>query len=341
MSPPFFIVGASRSGTTMLRLMMNAHSRLAVPDEMKYFRHVDGQYDLEAWQTSLPREDYLALARHYLDVQDAVFSEATEALEAALLATEDRTLRGPYQALLSYWARAQGKARWGEKTPHNIFYVDVMAEMFPEAQFIHVVRDPRAVVRSMGASAYYSDEPVFNALNWRMSVRTGRRFFQEHLRPEQRHTVRYEDLVRDPESVLRSTCAFLGESFEPGMLRFYETADQDMAHEIRTPSITNPVHEKGLTKWRERLSAAEVGLSEVLCREEMNTFGYERTTMGRFVSPLVLLKWLYWHWKVWQHRDRRGFEVEFAFLSGLRARAERWKHWVVDLLPTSSPNRAG
>lgn len=330
MSTPFFIIGASRSGTTMLRLMLNAHSRLAVPDEMKYFRHVEGQYDLTAWRTSLQEEEYLTLAHRYLDARRDLFPGERDELEAAVLAEEDRTVRGPYRALLKHWARICGKERWGEKTPHNIFYVDVIADMFPDAQFIHVVRDPRAVVQSMNASSYYSNEPVFNALNWRKSIRDGEQLFREHLTSGQLFTVRYEDLVRQTETTLRSVCGFLDEPFEAQMLRFYKTANQHMAGQIKTPSITGPVNEKGLSKWRERLTSFEVSLVERLCREEMDAFGYEPGTESAAVSLRILPKLLYWQWKVWQHRTRRGFEVEFSFLSGTRVRATSWKRWVLN-----------
>ena len=320
MSAPFFIVGASRSGTTMLRLMLNTHSRLAVPDEMKYLRYVEGKYDLAAWETPLSEENYRALVRGYLATRGEVLPGAEEDLEAMVFAEEDRTLRGPYQALLEAWARACNKERVGEKTPHNIFYVDILADMFPEGRFIHVVRDPRAVVQSMNNSPYYSDETIFNALNWRKSIRDGEALLREHLSGDRRLRIRYEDLVRESEATLRTVCSFLGESFEPEMLRFYETADQHMAGPIRTPSIKGPVHQKGLTKWRDRLAPVEVAAIEGLCRTEMRDFGYEQTggPSVRFRLRFRPKVW-YWKWKVWQHRERRGFEVGFPFLAGLSA----------------------
>lgn len=329
MSAPFFIVGASRSGTTMLRLMLNAHSRLAVPDELKYFRHVDGLYDLTAWQTPLSTDERRALVRGYLAARGDVFPGTSADLETVALADSDRTLRGPYRTLLAHWARSRGKGRWGEKTPHNIFYVDVLADMFPDAQFVHVVRDPRAVVQSMNASSYYSGETVFNALNWRKSIRHGTRLCRDHLRSDQHLTVQYEALVRRPEPTLRAVCAFLSESFEPQMLRFYETAERDMAGQIRTPSIASPVTEEAVSKWRERLVPAAVAIIERLCGKEMETYGYPPTMdRGRsdlWSPPIILFKVLYWQWKVWRHRHRRGYEVEYSFLSGLRARLRQWR----------------
>jgi len=319
MPAPFFIVGASRSGTTLLRLMLNAHSRLAVPDELKYFRFLDGTQTLASWDMPRSPDAYRRLVRGYVTAHKALVESVPGALEALCQSEEDRTARGPYRAFLRHWAQACGKERWGEKTPHNIFYVDVIVDMFPGGKFIHVVRDPRAVVQSMNASSYYSCETVFNALNWRRSIRDGRDLLGA-LPSDQHLTVRYEDLVREPTPTLRSVCAFLDEAFEASMLRFYETTDQHMAHQIRTPSIKGPVNQSGLSKWRERLSPAQIAVIEGLCRQEMTTLGYERATDGATFSPAAGLKRLYWNWKAWRHRDRRGFEVVFPFLSGLRRR---------------------
>lgn len=324
MSAPFFIVGASRSGTTLLRLMLNAHSRLALPDELKYFRFLEGTQNLASWDTPRSPDAYRRLVRGYVTAHRVLVESVPGALEALRQSEEDRTARGPYRAFLQHWAQTCGKERWGEKTPHNISFVDVIAGMFPEATFIHVVRDPRAVVQSMNASSYYSSETVFNALNWRTSIRDGERLFGD-LRPDQHLTIRYEDLVCEPAVTLRSVCDFLNETFEPSMLRFYETVDQHMAHRIRTPSIKGPVNRSGLSKWRKRLSPSQIAVIEGLCREEMTTLGYEQATDASSVSVLVILKRLYWNWKAWRHRDRRGFEVVFPFLSGARRRVGQWK----------------
>ena len=336
MSAPFFIVGASRSGTTLLRLMLNAHSRLAVPDEMKYFRFLEGTDNLEAWSTPRSPEEYRQLVEGYVAAHKALVESVPGALDALHRYEEDRTARGPYRAFLRHWAETCGKARWGEKTPHNISFVDVIADMFPGAKFIHVVRDPRAVVQSMNASSYYSSETVFNALNWRTAVRDGRNLFGV-LQPDQHLTIRYEDLVREPASTLRTVCSFLQEAFEPSMLRFYETVDQHMAHRIRTPSIKGPVNQSGLSKWRTRLSPAQVALIEGLCGKEMAGLGYEPEADAARSSALALLKQLYWHWKAWRHRDRRGFEVVFPFLSGLRKRLGPWTKRLSVRKPTSGP----
>ncbi|MFP4228869.1 MAG: sulfotransferase family protein [Salinivenus sp.] len=326
MSVPFFIVGASRSGTTLLRLMLNAHSRLGIPREMKYFHTIGRTVTPQSWRDEVPDDSYRPLVRNYLQRRSDLFSEDLDALEALVMDDKERTLRAPYRVLMEYWSRTLNKPRWGEKTPHNLFYVDVLNDMFPGAKFIHVVRDPRAVTQSMNSIEYYSGETVFNALNWRRSIRAGETLLQQTLSSDQQCTIRYEDLVSAPDATLRTICQFLEEAYEPSMLRFYETAAEHMPSTIRTPSIRGPVNEKSLSKWKERLSTFEVEIVESICTEEMDRLGYERSTRpSSSVYARIFLKAAYWHWKSWQHRNQRGYEVAYSFFAGLRARFHRWR----------------
>ncbi|MFO8100161.1 MAG: sulfotransferase [Salinibacter sp.] len=326
MSVPFFIVGASRSGTTLLRLMLNAHSQIGIPRELKYFHTVNDTVDPQSWRDEVSDESYRQLVRHYLKSRSDLFSDDLGSLEAMVLGDDERTLRGPYRVLMEYWSRTLNKPRWGEKTPHNLFYVDVISDMFPGAKFIHVVRDPRAVAQSMNSIEYYSGETVFNALNWRRSIRAGENMLQQTLASDQQCTIKYEDLVSSPEATLRTVCHFLEESYEPSMLRFYETAADHMPSTIRTPSIRGPVNQKSLSKWKERLSALEIEIVESICAGEMARLGYERSTRARPSAYLRrVLKGAYWHWKSWQHRNQRGYEVGYSFFAGLRARLRRWR----------------
>ena len=326
MSTPFFIVGASRSGTTLLRLMLNAHSRLFLPRELKYFQTLHAPVDVESWTSPVPDDTYRRLVRQYLEARRDLFATDLDRLEAQIAEDPERTLRGPYRVVLEHLCRQHGKARWGEKTPHNLFYVDVLNDMFPGAKFIHVVRDPRAVTRSMNAIAYYSGETVFNALNWRRSIREGATAFQDVLSPDQQLNVSYEDLVSAPEATLRTICHFLHEAYEPAMLRFYETAADHMPSTIRTPAIRNPVNQESLSKWKTQLTRTEIEIVEVLCSAEMERLGYERLTDPALtIYGRIVLKAAYWHWKRWQHRAHRGYEISYPFLSGLHARLRRWR----------------
>ncbi|MFN2594520.1 MAG: sulfotransferase [Actinomycetota bacterium] len=207
-SAPFFIVGSARSGTTMLRLMLNAHPEVAVPPESRFI--------VELWHgdSQVDAAEYLKeLAAHKR------FQAWDLPIEAVAMELGDG--RVPFvsaiEATFRAWARAAGRERWGDKTPRYIEHIPFLAELFGDAKFIHLIRDGRNVAlsyadvpfgpKSIGAAAQLWAERVS------MGMRDGRplggdRYFE----------LRYEDLVDDAEGEIKDTCAFLELDFDPGML---------------------------------------------------------------------------------------------------------------------------
>ncbi len=326
MTSPIFIVGANRSGTTLLRLILNAHVRIGIPDELIYFdTHLAG-VPIERWRSpGLSEERYAAFVRRFLDGNaPAVHVLDRPALEQKILAGA-RDFRRPYRLLLRTWADRYGKARWGEKTPGNLFYADVIHDMFPQARFIHVVRDPRAVVHSMGKVDFFSNDVAFNALAWRKHVTAGRAVLERSVPAAQRITVRYEDLVSAPEEAVRTVCTFLEEDYAPAMLRFHEDAGRYMKKEAASDfnrAATRPISTSGLQKWKRRLDPETVAVIESLCGAEMRAFGYEPA--GRGMSPSRRLKTTvrraYWQLQAWRNRGVRHYTVKSPVFARSRRR---------------------
>lgn len=313
---PIFILGANRSGTTLLRLILNAHSRIAIPDEVGYFEKIH-QRLTSSWRPPDLSTGYYA---QFVDrVIDRDFEHLSgldhEALKARIVATTPRDYRQPYMMALAAWARAQGKARWGEKTPANLFYVDVLIDMFPTAQFIYLARDPRDGVRSMQETEIFPDDVVFNALSRRKHAREALRLLPRHVPPDQWTTVRYEDLVTDPESVTRSLCAFLGETYEPSMLAYHRDAERylnDEAARTYNATATRPITTARLGMWKEKLDHAAVATVELICRPEMKWFDYppsgKRLPPNRW--PSLLFRLWYWALQCWRNRDVPHYTIK-------------------------------
>ena len=275
--PPIFIVGANRSGTTLLRLILNAHPRIAIPEELNYFN----PWIADHWRETAPdRETFRGRVHWYLQskMPGGAFGNADlDALEDAIV---DRAStfdwRAVYGGALDAWAQKQEKKRWGEKTPGNLFYVDVLRTMFPDAQFIHLVRDPRAGVRSMQDTSFFGDDIAINALNRRKYLREGLR--HDATMPSAHWTrLRYEDLLTAPKDTLRALCHFLGEPFTPAMLTYYEDAEQYMsaaAAQEFNEAARHPIDPSKAHSWREALSQTEVAVIEAICGREMEALNY-------------------------------------------------------------------
>ena len=251
-----------------------------------------------------------------------LFSDDLTTLEARVLENPDHTLRGPYRTLLEHGMKQAESDVWGEKTPRNLYFVDILHEMFPDGRFLHVVRDPRAVTHSMSTSPYYSNETIFNALNWRRSIRRGAHLLHQHISSDQYRTVRYEDLVQAPETSIKAICSFLELSFEREIMDFYKTSHRHIHQQIQTPSVQQPVNRNSLDKWKTGLSEANVRVIERLCVSEMRRFGYAPESDRTDGASLLLTfspKLLYWKWKSWQHRNQRGYELGYPFLARTRS----------------------
>lgn len=323
---PIFILGANRSGTTLLRLILNAHSRIAIPDEVGYFEKIHPHLT-PSWRAPGFSD---AAYRHFVsDALDRYFVDLTgtdrDALEARILAAGPRDYRQPYKMALEAWARAQGKPRWGEKTPANLFYVDVLADMFPTARFIYLARDPRAGVRSMQHTAFFPDDVILNALSRRKHAEEAFRLLPEHVPDAQWTTVRYEDLVADPEPVARALCRFLDEPYEPAMLAFHRDADRylnDEAARSYNAAATRPITTEKLEQWKTDLADDDIALVELICQPEMERFDYaptaRRLPLRRW--PDLFVKVSYWILQSWRNRHIPHYTIKH------RAFIRLWKH---------------
>ena len=157
MGAPFFIVGASRSGTTMLRLLLNAHRNIGVPKELAYFERCARFTNVEEWQSlGFSADDYETFVRGFLQKKKVALEGVDIGrLEKAIIEAGPPSLERPFRMTMDAWAKKEGKTTWGEKTPKNLFYADIIQEMFPDTKFIYIIRDPRAVVYSMNRFARF------------------------------------------------------------------------------------------------------------------------------------------------------------------------------------------
>lgn len=212
---PVFVVGAPRSGTHLLRFCLSRHSRLHVGPETGFFLELEGDRRL------LPPSRFPERAE---EIVDRLLRSGDPTMEDVVPLREELVARvragpGDYReladALLGTIARAAGKPRWGEKTPFHVLYVDRILALFPEARVVCLRREARNVVASYLKSPLLPDDFAMALAQTRMCVRAGERA----VAAGRALGVRYEELVADPEPVLRRVAAYVGEDFEEAMLR--------------------------------------------------------------------------------------------------------------------------
>jgi Sulfotransferase family len=267
-TPIPFVVGCGRSGTTVLRLMMNAHPDLAIPPESHFLR-----YAAEHPRRVAPsRLIEIALASDRF----ADWGVDPSVVRSRAAAREPRTLAEAADLLFSAYASVNGKARWGDKTPPYVTCMDALATILPDARFVHLIRDGRDVALSFSSVDFGPPkDAVSQAYHWLQQVSAGRRS-GARLGPGQYLEMRYEDLVDDPERQLRAVCAFVDLSFEGEMLRFQDTVTQALPPERRIHHVHahQPIA-KGIRNWRTSMPRTDVGAFEAVAGEFLTALGYE------------------------------------------------------------------
>lgn len=330
MTAPLFIVGANRSGTTLLRLILNAHSEVAIPDEINYFFSFRGGAGYSRWWApDLTRREFEDFVEDFLAANRDVTPELDPTALRSDILDGPPDLRRPYQLLLERWAQYHGKSKWGEKTPGNLFSAHIILSMFPDARFVHLVRDPRAVVHSMQRVSFFPTDVVLNALNLRKALEEGQRHLERSVPAAQRIRVRYEDLVHEPERTVRRICDFSGLAFEAPMLNFHENAARYMtpaaSHSFNS-TATRPISKSRTDAWTAHLTADEISLIELLNQRSMARFGYRPEGRRPSLSGWGELAWkcAYWQYHHWRNRKVPQYVVRHSAFEGLRQRLTRW-----------------
>ncbi|MEA2447809.1 MAG: hypothetical protein QOK47_1446 [Actinomycetota bacterium] len=270
--PPFFIVGSARSGTTMLRLTLNSHPHVAVPPESRFV--------IELWPQSgeVEVDGYLSkLATHrqfqawHLDV-----AQIRPLLEGSSRVPYRRAIEATYEA----FTRAHGKDRWGDKTPRYVENIERLSELFPEARFVHLVRDGRNVALSYAHTDFGPKTVSKAAAVWKRRVSLG---FQQGrgLGAARYLEIRYEELAENNEAVVKEICDFLDIEFDPKMFDEGERAKgaHDRAQRFN-PHVTGEAIAK-TRAWQEDMPAEQIEVFEAVAGDVLSELGYER----RFPMP--------------------------------------------------------
>jgi hypothetical protein len=289
--PPFaFVVGCGRSGTTVLRTVLDAHPRLAVAHEGRFVAPLGqrrSRYERpEGFDTDRLVADLLAdrAVRTNLELDE---DDLRAALVPPVAGFADATRR-----VFAHYAAQRGKARYGDKFPGYVLRMDLLAGLFPEGRFVHIVRDGRDVALSSRAIEGQWDDAVTLALNWVTRVRAGRKA-GARLGPGRYHEVRYEALVAAPGETVEAVCAFLDLAYEPAMLAF---AERDGAVPAKVEA--NPRHARlaeplspGTRSWRSHMERDDLAAFEAAAGDLLDELGYERAVPRPWPSARARATW--------------------------------------------------
>lgn len=269
--PVPFVVGCGRSGTTLLRSFLDAHPDLAVPGESHFLATMirvrrryerGGGFDRDAFLSDLRGHD--RFRRWHLE---------HDTVQRAFAAHPPADLADAVRLLYRSYAQDHGASRWGDKTPDYVVRMPGIATLLPEARFVHVIRDGRDVAASLLAQEWGPSSPRAAAHHWSRRVRGGRQAGQAL--GDRYREIRYEDLVGEPEAVLRGLCGFLALDFDERMLDRTSSAARAMtqaAAPMSHTTLTAPTRRRS-DRW-EALPATARRTIEHTAGRELRLFGY-------------------------------------------------------------------
>jgi hypothetical protein len=249
--------------------MLDRNSQLAIPDESFFIPLLADRHLLH-----VEADDFLDDVRRLKAVQE--WGVPLDKLRERL--SERMPIAQAIAAIYEVHAEAQGKPRWGDKTPMYMRHLPLLRRLFPTAQYVHLIRDGRDAALSflslpegIAFETWAHPRSVGDfACLWRTEVAAARGHGRR-VRAARYLEVRYEALVADAEAVLRRICSFAGLPYENAMLEHERSGSEERAHQ---QSLKRPLT-RGLRDWRKDMAPQQVAAFEAVAGDLLRELGYE------------------------------------------------------------------
>jgi LPS sulfotransferase NodH len=314
-TPPLIVLGVSRSGTTLLRIVLDRSPGLAIPDESFFVPLLARRHAKTA-----ERDAFLDDVARVPTVRDWGLTPA----DVAPLLRPNMSTGEAIAAIFEAYAAKAGKPRWGDKTPMYMRHLDLLERLFPEAQYVHLVRDGRDAALSfleMPEGTFtrtwaHPTTPARFACLWRKEI-AGARALGRDVGSSRYLEVRYEALVADPTASIAAICAWAELPFDAAMLEY--PGEVDVSAKPHQQRLLVPPT-KGVRSWREEMSTTDIHAFEEIAGDLLAELGYEvanaapprsvRAQAARAAYDVRLAAWkasaaLLQRSPLWRHRHPR------------------------------------
>lgn len=275
---PIFIVGSSRSGTSLLAAMLSSHSRIACGPETQVLNKIPKeQLPSILADPKWPRLAIEALSKITLADQRVIdIYELSVDTLTQYLSSKPQTIASLFECFTVNFADRHGKKRWAEKTPRHLLHLDTIRKEFPNAKIIRIVRDPRDSALSMRQLNWTSEDYLPNLYIWTAWYEKTDAFFHTD---QGSITIRYEDLAQSPKEVLKKLCRFIDEEFESSMLETSKSGKLvSTSNEVWKKQVSENLDTSRCYRWKKELSKIENLASEYLTKKWLLQFGYNTST---------------------------------------------------------------
>ena len=310
---PIFVVGNAHSGTTLMQGIIGRHpSVFCGRGETRFFYHLVGiQRRYPDLTNAATRQKFIEFGLRTISAGYGTVKDAEEAgqsidlIKYGITMTDleelQKRLAGvgnhdrAYVMIYDFLSEKMGACRWLEKTPTHLLFAARILTVAPEARFVEVVRDPRAILASKhkrrtgqaleanGSKRFHGGfDPVLDSLGWRSMVKAG-----DHVAakwPDRILRIRYEDLTADPEGTTRGVCRFLNLDFDPSLLDVAWTNSTTTGHQTRG------IGTAAVERWKTDLEPSAALVCQFMLRREMARLDYRPLTYS-LATRFGALKW--------------------------------------------------
>jgi len=270
-------------------MLLGAHPELAVPFSPTglWFRYFQ---DLECYGHLRQDSDRIRLVKDILQEERIRVWDTVPAFDDIWKRVNNCSYPGIIAAFHEYYADYHGKGCWALHDIATLYDMHIANQWFPEARFLHIVRDVRDVALSHKSYRYGSSNACEVALAWREAVGTNL-MMSKMLGPERYQTVRFEDLICAPEESLEKICDFFGLRFDLHMLTYADDVDRKVPENKRSlwPVLGGAPDPSKIGRWRRGLKAYEVAAVNEITTDLMTEFGYDVDGQSRSFSKEAYL----------------------------------------------------
>lgn len=275
---PVFMIGTQRSGSNLLRLMMNQLKDVASPHpphiQERMLPLMDSYGDLESNDNfKILVDDVCRL----IELNPVEWSGVSFDRDVVMSKSKERSLMSVHGVVYDLYAEAHGAKTWCCKSMTNINYFDAIEEYFDHPKYIYLYRDGRDVALSF-QKAVVGEKHIYNiAKDWSDTQAKALKL-RELIDKKYFHCVSYEQLTQHPEETARALCAFLNTDYVPAMLDFHKTSEAKNAAESSElwSNVTSPIIRDNSKKYKKEMSSYDISIFESVAGNILDQLGYER-----------------------------------------------------------------
>ncbi len=305
---PLFVVGNSRSGTTLMARMLRAHTDIYILNETHYFQNVPDTYfdDMSDEKIQNLLRQIEAIQKYGIYRKDKILTSPSFLCNAYGKGEIDSSDKyNLFYDVLHVIGNSLGKSIVGDQTPQTIFYIDELVHAYPNLKIINMVRDPRAAIFSQRGKwkaakklgqpvkevirSFFNYHPITLSFLWNRAISAGYAS-QEKYGNVKIHTIIFEELVSNPAMAMMQLCDFIGVEFQRKMLDVdIEGSSNVSLTDFQLRNERNGIQSSVKDEWRKKLSDGEVALIQLITRENMEKYGYQRVASQFPITIIPLL----------------------------------------------------